>query len=245
MRLEGATIDSGGNRIPVSAGWVIGVHRDRRKSKGEVRVGDNARRRKPPLEIADLVGTGKLWVARGEFEILENDAKKHSKGTTMKLMLDGLMMFVVSLTPLEFAGKGSMRWAFRALFVPTEVQLMRLPIEEMTRPSVHTIEETAMQVALRNARNAPPPKPFTSAFNNKDFDRALDSVFPVAPTKRPTQPDPDFELDIEFDEVDPTESVQEKTAPTSTSSTTKSVPDDQAALLAYLQSLAYPKDSDT
>ncbi len=241
MRLEGATIDSGGNRIPVSAGWVIGVHRDRRKSKGEVRVGDNARRRKPPLEIADLVGTGKLWVARGEFEILENDAKKHSKGTTMKLMLDELMMFVVSLTPLEFAGKGSMRWAFRALFVPSEAQLMRLPIEEMTRPSIHTIEETAMQVALRNAKNAPPPKPFTSAFNTDDFDRALDSVFPVTPTKRPPPPNPDFELEIEFDELAPDESEQPKARP---SSVAKPVQDDQAALLAYLQSLAYPKNSD-
>jgi hypothetical protein len=241
MRLEGASIDSGGNRIPVSAGWVIGVHRDRRKSKGEVRVGDNARRRKPPVEIANLVGTGKLWVARGEFEILETDAKKHSKGTTMKLQLDELMMFVVSLTPLEFAGKGSMRWAFRALFVPTEAQLMRLPIEEMTRPSVHTIEETAMQVALRNAKNAAPPKPFTSPSSGNDFDRALDSVFPTNPSKAPKPADPDFELDIEFDEVDPTESVSGKTPP---SSPAKSAPDDQAALLAYLQSLAYPKDSD-
>jgi hypothetical protein len=242
MRLEGASIDSGGNRIPVSAGWIIGVHRDRRKSKGEVRVGDNARRRKPPIEIANLVGTGKLWVARGEFEILETDAKKHSKGTTMKLQLDELMMFVVSLTPLEFAGKGSMRWAFRALFVPTEAQLMRLPIEEMTRPSVHTIEETAMQVALRNAQNAAAPKPFTRAFSSnssQDFDRALDSAFPILSPKASKSVDPDFELDIEFDEVDLADPA------TNTASTgAKPAQDDQAALLAYLQSLAYPKDSD-
>jgi hypothetical protein len=141
VRLDNAAIVSGENRIAVTAGWVIGVHRDRRKSKGEVRVGDSARRRKPPSEIADLVGTGRLWVARGEFEILETDAKRHAKGVTMRLVVGDLLMYVVSLTPLELAGKGSMRWAFRALFVPTEQQLARLPVEELTRPSHATIEE--------------------------------------------------------------------------------------------------------
>ncbi len=219
MRLEGAAIVSAENRISVTAGWIIGVHRDRRKSKGEVRVGDSARRRKPPNEVADLVGTGRLWVARGEFEILESDAKRHAKGVTMRLVVNELLMYVVSLTPLELAAKGSMRWAFRALFVPTDAQLTRLPVEELTRPSNSTIEETAFY-----ASHQPKPMPKPVVPNVPVLSPATMLAPPPMPSK------PQIELDLDFDEV----SEEPTNKPDNT---------EKAALLAYLQSLAYPDDT--
>ncbi len=221
MRLEGAAIVSGENRISVTAGWIIGAHRDRRKSKGEVRVGDSARRRKPPNEVADLVGTGRLWVARGEFEILESDAKRHAKGVTMRLVVNELLMYVVSLTPLELAAKGSMRWAFRALFVPTDAQLTRLPVEELTRPSASTIEESAFY-----ASHQPVPKvvavqpPVVKVETN--FAPTM-----LAPPPMVAAAIIELDLDdVQEDEVSPKPDNTEK-----------------AALLAYLQSLAYPDDT--
>jgi hypothetical protein len=220
MRLEGAAIVSAENRISVTAGWIIGVHRDRRKSKGEVRVGDSARRRKPPNEVADLVGTGRLWVARGEFEILESDAKRHAKGVTMRLVVNELLMYVVSLTPLELAAKGSMRWAFRALFVPTDAQLTRLPVEELTRPSVSTIEESAFyashQPLVRPQPLQVPVPPVQSNF---------------IPTILAPPPMPQAVIELNLDDVG-------EDAPTPKPDNTE-----KAALLAYLQSLAYPDDT--
>lgn len=230
MRLDNAAIVSGENRIVVTAGWVIGVHRDRRKSKGEVRVGDSARRRKPPSEIADLVGTGRLWVARGEFEILETDAKRHAKGVTMRLVVGDLLMYIVSLTPLELAGKGSMRWAFRALFVPTEQQLSRLPVEELTRPSHATLEEQAF-IASHHPR-VPVAAPAPIVFVPPPFAAA------------PKQPAPSetaaigIDLHLEFDEPEEAQEVKPEVEPA-----TKSDNGEKAALMAYLQSLAYPEES--
>ncbi len=248
MRLDGAAIVSADNRIAVTAGWIIGVHRDRRKSKGEVRVGDSARRRKPPQEIADLVGTGRLWVARGEFEILESDAKRHAKGVTMRLVIGDLLMYVVSLTPLELAGKGSMRWAFRALFVPTDVQLGRLPVEELTRPGTSTLEE---RVAFPPFHRQPPPAPAVQpqpAVEAKPAPAVMKppNITPLsAPLITPQEPvgsaamfappppmsTDDLDLELEFDDADADGIV------ISEESTEKT------ALLAYLQSLAYPEEN--
>ena len=219
MRLEGAAIVSGENRISVTAGWIIGVHRDRRKSKGEVRVGDSARRRKPPNEVADLVGTGRLWVARGEFEILESDAKRHAKGVTMRLVVNELLMYVVSLTPLELAAKGSMRWAFRALFVPTDAQLTRLPVEELTRPSASTIEESAFYASHQPVvRPVQVPTP-----------QVQSNFVPTMLAPPPMIPQLSIELDL--DDIGEDEPAKK---PDNT---------EKAALLAYLQSLAYPDDT--
>jgi hypothetical protein len=243
VRLDNSAIVSGENRIAVTAGWVIGVHRDRRKSKGEVRVGDSARRRKPPSEVADLVGTGRLWVARGEFEILETDAKRHAKGVTMRLVVGDLLMYVVSLTPLELAGKGSMRWAFRALFVPTEQQLARLPVEELTRPSHATLEEQAFyasqqprgqSVAAYTSSSAPiqPPPvqqaPSKPQVNNEPVLLAPPSMPVETPLVATTAVGIDLQLDLDDLEEAPTK---------------KPETNEKAALMAYLQSLAYPDDT--
>jgi hypothetical protein len=230
VRLDNAAIVSGENRIAVTAGWVIGVHRDRRKSKGEVRVGDSARRRKPPSEIADLVGTGRLWVARGEFEILETDAKRHAKGVTMRLVVGDLLMYVVSLTPLELAGKGSMRWAFRALFVPTEQQLARLPVEELTRPSHATIEEQAFY-ASQQPRVAPiasyaPPAPVVQPVQES----VLLSPPPMPAVSAAATTAVGIDLQLDFDDTQEPQMVKPENS-------------EKAALMAYLQSLAYPDDT--
>jgi hypothetical protein len=227
MRLEGAAIVSGENRISVTAGWIIGVHRDRRKSKGEVRVGDSARRRKPPNEVADLVGTGRLWVARGEFEILESDAKRHAKGVTMRLVVNELLMYVVSLTPLELAAKGSMRWAFRALFVPTDAQLTRLPVEELTRPSVGTIEENAFYASQRPVPMPVQPPVVPVGAN------AVPTMLAPPPMAAPVSTELASQSGIELD-LDDLGEDEPLPKPDNT---------EKAALLAYLQSLAYPDDA--
>jgi hypothetical protein len=242
VRLDSAAIVSGENRIAVTAGWVIGVHRDRRKSKGEVRVGDSARRRKPPSEVADLVGTGRLWVARGEFEILESDAKRHAKGVTMRLVVGDLLMYVVSLTPLELAGKGSMRWAFRALFVPTEQQLARLPVEELTRPSHATVEEQAFY-ASQQPRVAPvasySPAPAAATHTAPVQPSAPVSQMPPLQIAEPTMlapppmvatPAAGIDLQLDFDDPEEPQIIKPESG-------------EKAALMAYLQSLAYPDDT--
>jgi hypothetical protein len=237
VRLDSAAIVSGENRIAVTAGWVIGVHRDRRKSKGEVRVGDSARRRKPPSEVADLVGTGRLWVARGEFEILESDAKRHAKGVTMRLVVGDLLMYVVSLTPLELAGKGSMRWAFRALFVPTEQQLARLPVEELTRPSHATMEEQAFYASQQPlvapvASYAAPAVPAYAVAQPQQQQPPLQIAEPTtfSPPPMATVPAAGIDLQLDFDDPEEPQIIKPEN-------------NEKAALMAYLQSLAYPDDT--
>jgi hypothetical protein len=123
MELAGAVIHSGTEMLLVQSGWIHGFHQDRRGPWAETRVGDAARRRKPPPEVTMLVGTGKLWVAKGEFEILERDAQRHQKGHTMRLEVRGMMMYVSHLKASTLRGSDTQRWAFAALFEPSREQL--------------------------------------------------------------------------------------------------------------------------
>lgn len=124
MELSGAVIHSGCELLAVQNGWVHGFHQDQRTSWAETRVGEAARRRKPPPEMMTLVGTGRLWVAKGEFEILISDAKRHAKGQTMRLEVRGLKMYVSHLKTSPLSGSGCQRWIFAALFEPSPQQLL-------------------------------------------------------------------------------------------------------------------------
>ena len=124
MELSGAVIHSGDELLAVQNGWVHGFHQDRRTPWAETRVGEAARRRKPPPEMMTLVGTGRLWVAKGEFEILISDARRHAKGRTMRLEVRGLKMFVSHLKASPMSGSDCQRWIFAALFEPTPQQLL-------------------------------------------------------------------------------------------------------------------------
>lgn len=123
MELSGAVIHSGSELLAVQNGWVHGFHQDRRTPWAETRVGEAARRRKPPPEMMTLVGTGRLWVAKGEFEILIADARRHAKGQTMRLEVRGLKMYVSHLKASPLSGKDCQRWIFAALFEPSPQQL--------------------------------------------------------------------------------------------------------------------------
>ncbi len=107
----------------VQTGWIHSFHQDRRNSWTETRVGEAARRRKPPPEVLSKVGSGALWVAKGEFEILERDAQRHQRGQTMRLEVRGIMMFVSHLKASAMRGTDTQRWAFAALFEPSMEQL--------------------------------------------------------------------------------------------------------------------------
>ena len=134
MELSGAVIHSGGELLAVQNGWVHGFHQDRRTPWAETRVGEAARRRKPPPEMMELVGTGRLWVAKGEFEILISDARRHAKGQTMRLEVRGLKMFVSHLKASALSGSDCQRWIFAALFEPTPQQLLFIRGDQPHQP---------------------------------------------------------------------------------------------------------------
>jgi hypothetical protein len=138
MELAGAVIHSGTEMLLVQSGWVHGFHQDRRGPWAETRVGDAARRRKPPPEVMALVGSGKLWVAKGEFEILERDARRHQKGHTMRLEVRGMMLYVSHLKASTLRGSDTQRWSFAALFEPTREQLGWVQGQAPTTPVVST-----------------------------------------------------------------------------------------------------------
>ena len=123
MELAGAVIHSGTEMLLVQSGWIHGLHQDRRTPWAETRVGEAARRRKPPTEMMEKVGTGRLWVAKGEFEILDRDAKRHQRGHTMRLEVRGMMMYVSHLKVSALRSAEAQRWMFAALFEPTPEQL--------------------------------------------------------------------------------------------------------------------------
>ena len=123
MELAGAVIHSGTEMLLVQSGWIHGFHQDRRTPWAETRVGDAARRRKPPTEMMEKVGMGRLWVAKGEFEILDRDAKRHQRGHTMRLEVRGMMLYVSHLKVSAMRGADTQRWMFAALFEPTPEQL--------------------------------------------------------------------------------------------------------------------------
>jgi hypothetical protein len=147
-----------------------------------------------------------------------------------------LLMYVVSLTPLELAGKGSMRWAFRALFVPTEQQLARLPVEELTRPSHATIEEQAFY-ASQQPRVAPvashaPPAPVVQQPPLQTLETVVPTTSPMAATTvvGVASTATDIDLQLNFDDPQETQLIKPENS-------------EKAALMAYLQSLAYPDDT--
>jgi hypothetical protein len=137
MKLAGAVIRSSDEALPVLDGKIRSFYLDRRDAREEIRAGMAARRRKPPPELRDLVGKGKLCVAKGEFEILEVDVKRHRKGSSMRLEVRDVVMYISHLSDAIKRGEVQ-RWNFAALFVPTPDQ--QRWILTLETPVVHHLE---------------------------------------------------------------------------------------------------------
>jgi hypothetical protein len=133
MQLQGMTIENELATIDILDGRVLEVFKDRRKQHGAVRSGATAQRRKPPMEIAPYIGTGRVWVARGWLAVDTEQASRWPKGYEMILNpLEFDEWFIVSLRASESIsetlglGKKARAFHFRALLMPSKTQLDRL-----------------------------------------------------------------------------------------------------------------------
>jgi hypothetical protein len=138
MELFRAKIVGDDTSIRVLSGRITEIFKDRRGSDlAPIRFGDAAQRRKLPHDLEKLVGTGRLWVVRGVFEILESQTKNW-KPSAIHLVADGLEMRIVRLQSTNLAATSRLdvkslkvnpdikAWTFSALFEPTSEQLDKL-----------------------------------------------------------------------------------------------------------------------
>ncbi len=138
MELTQAKIVGDDTSIRVLSGRITEIFKDRRSSElAPIRLGSAAQRRKLPQDLESLVGTGRLWVVRGLFEILESQTKNW-KPSAIHLVTDGMQMRIVRLQSSSAAANvrldvkslkvnpNAKTWSFSALFEPTSEQLDRL-----------------------------------------------------------------------------------------------------------------------
>jgi hypothetical protein len=133
MLLQGMSIQNELSSIDILDGRVLEVFKDRRHQHGAVRSGATAQRRKPPMEMAPYIGTGRVWVARGWLAVDTTQAARWPKGYEMILNpLEFDEWYIVSLRASESItetlglGKMARAFHFRALLMPSKTQLDRL-----------------------------------------------------------------------------------------------------------------------
>ena len=133
MLLQGMGIQNELSSIDILDGRVLEVFKDRRHQHGAVRSGATAQRRKPPMEMAPYIGTGRVWVARGWIAVDTEQAQRWPKGYEMILRpLEFDEWHIVSLRASESItatlglGKMARAFHFRALLLPSKTQLDRL-----------------------------------------------------------------------------------------------------------------------
>ena len=133
MLLQGMGIQNELSSIDILDGRVLEVFKDRRHQHGAVRSGATAQRRKPPMEMAPYIGTGRVWVARGWIAVDTEQAQRWPKGYEMILRpLEFDEWHIVSLRASESItatlglGKTARAFHFRALLLPSKTQLDRL-----------------------------------------------------------------------------------------------------------------------
>jgi hypothetical protein len=131
MKLAGTVIRSNDQTLPILNGRIRVFHLDQRSLTRQSPPNPPMRRRKPPAEVQVLIGTGRLCVAKGEFEILVSDVRRHQPGNSLRLELTDMTMFITHLSDAVQKGEVQ-RWSFVALFEPTTAQ--RLWIESLNPP---------------------------------------------------------------------------------------------------------------
>jgi hypothetical protein len=132
MSLIQPRIQGADTSIPLLEAIILGITRDKRTK--DQAVSDQFRRRKPPAGLNDLIGTGRIWVVRGEIGVLKRELAAWNKPGEMRLLGSNMIFHVVKLEAMIDQSKidqndGIARWSFVALSIPTPAQLEKLQLE--------------------------------------------------------------------------------------------------------------------
>ena len=137
MSLMQAKIVGDAGAIPIITGHITEFLQDRREASGTIRVGDAVRRRKLPTDLEPLVGTGKLWVTQGYFEIRAKDVQGWGKSAEMFIVAGDITFRITKLSTRPTKSRSrfdqlnpeTLSWNFSALIQPSEDQLRRIKDE--------------------------------------------------------------------------------------------------------------------
>lgn len=127
MSLIHPRIQGADTSIPLLEAIVVSVTRDKRTK--DQAVSDQFRRRKPPAGLNDLIGTGRIWVVRGEISVLKRELAAWNKPGEMRLLGSNMIFHVVKLEAISDQNDGIARWAFVSLSIPTPAQLEKMQTE--------------------------------------------------------------------------------------------------------------------
>jgi hypothetical protein len=127
MSLIHPRIQGADTSIPLLEAIVISVTRDKRTK--DQAVSDQFRRRKPPAGLNDLIGTGRIWVVRGEISVLKRELAAWNKPGEMRLLGSNMIFHVVKLEAISDQTDGIARWSFVSLSIPTPAQLEKMQTE--------------------------------------------------------------------------------------------------------------------
>lgn len=136
MRLSHAKVVGDAKAIPIVTGEITHLFQDRRETAGSIRVGDAVRRRKFPADLEPDVGTGRLWVASGHFEVMTRDVQGWGKSSEMFIVKGDLAFRITKLsaaalktTKRERFAPETVTWEFSAVVKPNPAQLKLLKSE--------------------------------------------------------------------------------------------------------------------
>ena len=141
MRLSQAKVVGDAKAIPIVIGEITQLFQDRRETAGSIRVGEAVRRRKFPADLEGDVGTGRLWVATGHFEVMTKDVQGWGKSSEMFIVKGDLAFRITKLSAAvpktakrERFAPETVMWAFSAVVKPTEAQLelLKSALESLT-----------------------------------------------------------------------------------------------------------------
>jgi hypothetical protein len=127
MSLIQPRIQGADTSIPLLEAIILSITRDKRTK--EQAVSDQFRRRKPPAGLNDLIGTGRIWVVRGEISVLKRELAAWNKPGEMRLLGSNMIFHVVKLEAMTDQNDGIARWSFVSLSIPTPAQLEKLQTE--------------------------------------------------------------------------------------------------------------------
>jgi hypothetical protein len=134
MDLTGCVIHTDRAVIPVQRGLIRTFHFDRRGTATPSSTVDHPLRRRPaPPEVRPLVGTGRLGVAHGAFEVRAVHTSAHTPGASLVLEVREVRFVICHLGNAR-ASTQIQRWDFVALFEPDE--RMRGWLQRLTGHSV-------------------------------------------------------------------------------------------------------------
>jgi hypothetical protein len=128
MSLIHPRIQGADTSIPLLEAIILSITRDKRTK--DQAVSDQFRRRKPPAGLNDLIGTGRIWVVRGEFSVLKRELAAWNKPGEMRLLGSNMIFHVVKLEATgQESTDGIAHWSFVSLCIPTPAQLEKMQTE--------------------------------------------------------------------------------------------------------------------